>query len=58
MVTMLTLFTRRALLPAGILDTLDGQNMPPPFQRVPRDLSLGPNSVMNVTLQALSNESR
>lgn len=41
----------------GILDTLDGQNMPPPFQRVARDLSLDTNSILNVTLQALPAQS-
>ncbi|XP_073421002.1 protein YIPF3 [Dendrobates tinctorius] len=42
----------------GILDTLDGQNLPPPFQRVARDLSVGTNSVLNSTVHILSIQSR
>ncbi|XP_056410588.1 protein YIPF3 [Hyla sarda] len=42
----------------GILDTLDGQNVAPPFQRVARDLSVGTNSVANTTVHILSVQSR
>ncbi|XP_040286779.1 protein YIPF3 isoform X2 [Bufo bufo] len=42
----------------GILDTLDGQNVAPPFQRVARDLSMGTNSVLNTTSHVLSIQSR
>ncbi|XP_053568733.1 protein YIPF3 [Bombina bombina] len=41
----------------GILDTLDGPNVHPPFQRVARDLSLGTNLVINTTLRVLSVQS-
>lgn len=41
----------------GILDTLDSQNVAPPFQRVPRDLAIGTNSVVNTTVHALSLQS-
>ncbi|XP_044129060.1 protein YIPF3 [Bufo gargarizans] len=42
----------------GILDTLDGQNVAPPFQRVARDLSMGTDSVVNTTRHVLSIQSR
>ncbi|CAN2387517.1 Yip1 domain family [Pristimantis euphronides] len=42
----------------GILDTLDGQNVAPPFQRVARDLAVGTNSVVNSTVHVLSVQSR
>ncbi|KAM8947279.1 protein YIPF3 [Pelodytes ibericus] len=38
----------------GLLDTLDGPNVPPPFQRVARDLPLGTNAVLNATVQMIS----
>ncbi|XP_041418244.1 protein YIPF3 isoform X1 [Xenopus laevis] len=42
----------------GILDTLDGQNVPLPIQRVARDLPVGPNTVLNATVQVLLAHSR
>lgn len=37
--------------PAGILDTLEGPNMPP-FQRVARDIPVVSNAVLNTTAKA------
>lgn len=42
----------------GILDTLDGQNVAPPFQRVARDLSIATNAIVNTTGAELSVQSR
>lgn len=42
----------------GILDTLDGQNVAPPFQRVARDLSIATNAIVNITGADLSVQSR
>lgn len=42
----------------GILDTLDGQNVAPPFQRVARDLSIATNAIVNTTGADLSVQSR
>ncbi|KAM9317192.1 protein YIPF3 [Gastrophryne carolinensis] len=42
----------------GILDTLDGQNMPPPFQRVARDLSPVAGPVLNATGQQLPSQAQ
>ncbi|KAG9464892.1 hypothetical protein GDO78_019237 [Eleutherodactylus coqui] len=42
----------------GILVTLDGQNVAPPFQRVARDLAMGTNSVVNTTAHVLSIQAR
>ncbi|XP_075719659.1 protein YIPF3 [Rhinoderma darwinii] len=42
----------------GILDTLDGQNGAPPFQRVARDLSVATNSVVNSTVHFLMVQTR
>lgn len=39
------------LFPAGILDTLEGPNMPP-FQRVARDIPVVSNAVLNTTAKA------
>lgn len=41
------------LFPAGILDTLEGPNMPP-FQRVARDIPVVPNAVLNTTAKAVA----
>lgn len=41
------------LFPAGILDTLEGPNMPP-FQRVARDIPVVSNAVLNTTAKAIA----
>lgn len=41
------------LFPAGILDTLEGPNMPP-FQRVARDIPVVSNAVFNTTAKAIA----
>ncbi|XP_053314942.1 protein YIPF3 [Spea bombifrons] len=42
----------------GLLDTFDAPNVPPPFQRVPRDLSVGTNAILNATVQILTGHAR
>lgn len=41
------------LFPAGILDTLEGPNMPP-FQRVARDIPVVSSAVLNTTAKAIA----
>lgn len=41
------------LFSAGILDTLEGPNMPP-FQRVARDIPVVSNAVLNTTVKAIA----